>query len=43
MFVRELGGVHEHLELKCKAFFWKEFVPFIRFPTESENSQKLFP
>lgn len=43
MFVRELGGVHEHLELKLKAFSWKEFVPFIRFPIESKNPQKLVP
>lgn len=42
MFVRELGGMHEHLELKHKAISWKEFVPLIRFLREYKNSQKLF-
>lgn len=37
MFMNELEGVHEHLELKCNAFSRRKFVPFIRFPTESKN------
>lgn len=37
MFMREGEGVHEHLELKCKAS-QKKVVAFIRFPSESKNS-----